>query len=205
MVRKSSVVAVVVGCILLVSACVLLVWALHSQASGRVFTGDDGQIPWLDALIMNMPILGVACLWWPLVRRRRVPAHALLNAAAYVVGALCILCIVVILGVQLVFGDSESVVSFAAFYALTLVVHTAALCCFLRRPRLLLTWVLGVLLSPLFCACVYMLLIPRPQWVSEIIVFYVALVVWCGPAVAPLLGLPFAWLWVKRAEAKGRI
>jgi len=205
MVRKSSIAATLAGSVLLVSACVLLVWAVHPEGGGRPSPYDESQIVWVHVLIMNMAMVGVACFWWPLVRRPRVPAHPVLRAAGYIAGGLCLLGVMVIVGIQVTFGSAESMVAFAVFYGLTLVVHTGALCWFLRRPRLLLTWVVGVLLSPFFCACVYMILIPRPQWVSEIIVFYFALVVWVGPVVAPLLGLPFAWWWVKRAEAKGRI
>lgn len=202
MVRKDSIVAVVMGCVLLVSACALLAWAVHPQGGGRPSPYDDSQIPWGYVLIMNMAILGVAPLWWPLVRRPRVPAHPVLRVAACIVGGLFLLGVVVILGIQLVFGDAESMVAFACLYGLTLVVHAAALSFFMTRPRLLVAWVIGILLSPLFCAGVYMLVIPRPQWASEMVLFYVVLAVWVGPVAAPLLGLPFAWWWVKSAEKR---
>jgi hypothetical protein len=196
MVRKSSIVAVVLGCVL------ILVGIVCDLATGQTLIDAGAPFPWALAFMLNICTLGAGCFWWPLVRRRSVPAHAVLRAAAYVVGIVCFLCIVVILGVEFAFGDAEAVGYFAAFYGLTLVVHIVALCYLLSRPRLLLTWVLGVLLTPLFCACVYMLLIPRHQWVSEVAVLYVALLAWYGPTAAPLLGLPFAWVWVKAAERK---
>jgi hypothetical protein len=162
------------------------------------------EYDWRLVLIFNAAFLGPVCFWWPLVRRRPVPAHTALRIAAYAVGFLYVLCILRILGTGVISLKSEVTVFNAVLYGPTLAVHAAAVCWFLTRPRLLLSWVLGVLLTPVVFAVVYMLWIPA-RGRGEAIIFYVGALLWCGPVAAPLFGLPLAWWWVWHAErAKAR-
>ena len=196
MLRKSSVVVVAIG------LCLFLGVAISFAATRTFFPTYHKPPVWLWYLKAHLATVGVACLWWPLVHRPEVRSHIWLRITGCVVGSFCILSILAGLAALLTFGEVDRPAEVFGIYGIPMCIHAGALFYLLARPRLLLTWVLGLFLTPFLAVLIYLIVIPPELYRSEAGLLVLCIVVWLGPLLAPLLGLPFAWWWVKSAERR---
>ena len=136
--------------------------------------------------------MGIACFWWPLVKRREPPMKLI---GALAIRALGILFLILVLGMIVMY----CVMAVSWVLAPFLLVHLMASVYLMSKPRALLTWVscsLGsAMVLILLFACAY------PTNPGEAVAWALILgFPLLGLIVGSVLGLPVVWLWLRRAE-----
>lgn len=129
MVRKSSAVAVVLGVFLWLLPFLFRIPALANCPASLLFLVGAAA-----------PHLGIVCMWWPLMRRGYRPAGMPLLWASRAVGVMALLMIVV---VAVLFNWISVLGKFAPAFA----IQFAFGVCLFRKPRLLLSWGLSMLIG----------------------------------------------------------
>jgi len=208
MVRKSSIVATVLGTSLLTVAGLLVISGVPDYLGwvSRLLRRTPA-VAWLapfhaHVLAVNVAQLGIVSFWWPLLRRPPLRVSLLFSAVARFVGVLYLL---IILGVALISGHMDP--PLLVLSGVVLCIHFGVAAYLIRRPRLLLLWCLGVLIAALIMVPLVLLNFSfftpgLDNW--EQVTFAILTIVFLSLLLGPLLVLPFAWCWVKRAKAKGR-
>jgi hypothetical protein len=146
MARKSSIVAVALGFLLLVVA--VLLYTVPVQIWVRAHLGEAFE--YLDVPLAQ---LGLALWWWPILRRDQGPTGKALVVLSYLSAILVFVILFLAAGWFLIAaGDWRLLLGRTMIPALC--VHSLAAACLVRRPRLMLSWVSGCILLSM---CVFVL------------------------------------------------
>lgn len=164
-----------IGVILLVAAGLIILIVFLPLGSTRKLT--------IAALALNLGQASIVCFWWPLIRRPQFPLRLRFAIPIAILGILYLLVILI----MAVFAAT----SVQLWVAPVLVAHFAIAAWLLKKPRLLLTWSAGVLLTLVLLWTVAL----KAGGFLELAVFLSFLAIVLGSAV----GFPLAWWWTRPA------
>ncbi len=179
-----------IGLALIVAGTLLDPWSLClllGESMLNRLANPAGAWAW-DVMAYLPPLLtfcGVVLLWWPLFRTAMAPPTIGLRAAAIVLGGVCLLLMLPFLMVRLLF------------------LYVAATVALFWKPRLLLVWSVGFLITATLMFVVLVASMNISGWEDAagpaVLIFAVAPVAFALP-VGAAIGLPFARRWTARTR-----
>jgi hypothetical protein len=177
--RKGTLVAVGLGCSLLV------VEALLALLVGIIMRTPLLQWTRIVPIFASVGQIGVAYFWLRLLRHPEPPLRHWLRVAIRTAGVLYVLVVIAVI----IF------VGAVLWVVVALVVNVVAAVYLFRRPRLLLVWATSALAQAILLVIAVFIMFPGEE---ALFATYYLLLPENGLVLGTIVGLPFAWLWVKR-------